>query len=493
MRTFKNLLTVSAITLIHFSVLAQQWSGNNNTNDIINRDGKVGLGTATPVGRLEVFGDVITQVELGSVGPFALGSRWNSIGDRVNNPPTGARFTGFRTQWDFNAVNLGLRERVTGGIRDAVISWQDGSSEQNNPNRLIFAFRNNQIPTSGNPNLGFFECMTLLNNGKLGLGTSNPFLKFTTSSGEQNDGINIIQTGSTGSQIFMQNIPSGRGWGIYTAGALNGNLGNAGNFAIFNPFFSPTGGFGSSAFVINTNNNFIGIGTNSPTTLLTVNGVITSTGISIPSDNRLKTDIKTLSNGIELIKRINIYTYKYKQDVFKSAKEDSLGNKEKYNFPENKQYGVIAQELKEILPDAVTKDNEGYYNVNYITLIPVLVQSIKDQQKDIENLRSQIAISNAQSKLNQNSTTLIAGSITNISPNPTTNNINVSYEIKQNIISCNIIIFDSNGNTFSNNNCNIAIGLNTQNINVSNLASGNYYVGLVINGQIVESKIINKL
>ncbi|AMS25693.1 hypothetical protein AEM51_00340 [Bacteroidetes bacterium UKL13-3] len=50
----------------------------------------VGLGTTNPVGRLEVFDDVITQVELGSVGPFTLGSRWNSIGDRVNNPPTGA-------------------------------------------------------------------------------------------------------------------------------------------------------------------------------------------------------------------------------------------------------------------------------------------------------------------------------------------------------------------------------------------------------------------
>jgi len=487
MKKFKKLLTLSAITFIHFSLSAQQWSGNNNTTDIISRTGKVGLGTTNPVGRLEVFDDVITQVESGTVGPFTLGSRWNSIGDRVNNPPTGSRFTGFRTQWDFNAVNIGLRERVSGGVRDAVISWQDGSSEQNNANRLIFAFRNNQVPTSGNPNLGFFEYMTLLNNGKLGLGTSNPFLKFTVSSNEQNDGINIIQTGGTGAQIFMQNIPSGRSWGIYTAGAANFNLGGAGNLAFFNI------AAGSTAMVVNTNNNFVGINTVSPSERLSVNGNVTCTGVYLGSDQRFKTDIKSLNNGIDIIKKIGIYTYNYKQDIFKSEQTDSLGNRERYEFPTSKQYGVIAQELNEVLPEAVKVDNAGYYSVNYMTLIPVLVQSIKDQQKDIENLRSQIAVSNAQSKLNQNVNSLIAGAIVSISPNPTSNNINVAYEIKQSINSCNIIIFDLNGNTFSNSTCISALGSNTANINVSSLASGNYYVGLVINGQIVDSKIINKL
>ena len=487
MKKLKIMLTLSAITLIHISVSAQQWSGNNNTTDIISRTGKVGLGTSNPLGRLEVFDDVITQVESGSVGAFSSGSRWNSIGDRVNNPPTGARFTGFRTQWDFNAVNLGLRERVTGGIRDAVISWQDGSSEQNNPNRLIFAFRNNQTPISGNPNLGFFEYMTLLNNGKLGLGTSNPFLKFTVSSSEQNDGINIIQNGPTGAQIYMENIPSGKSWGLYTSGFLNFNLGDPGKFAFYNIATA------NAAMVINSNTDNVGINTIFPSEKLSVNGNIICTGAYLPSDSRFKKDIKMIENGIDLIKKINIYTYNYKQDIYKTERKDSLGNRERYEFPTNKQYGVIAQELKEILPEAVKIDAAGYHNVNYITLIPVLIQSIKDQQRDLDNLKNQLAISNAQSKLNQNTTNLVAGSITNISPNPTTNNINVTYEIKQNIISCNIIIFDLNGNTLSNNNCNVAIGLNTQSINVSNLANGNYYVGLVINGQIIDSKIINKL
>jgi len=73
MKKLKKLLTLSVITFIHFSVLAQQWSGNNNTTDIISRTGKVGLGTANPVVRLEVFHDVITQIETVSVGPFTYG------------------------------------------------------------------------------------------------------------------------------------------------------------------------------------------------------------------------------------------------------------------------------------------------------------------------------------------------------------------------------------------------------------------------------------
>jgi hypothetical protein len=54
-------------------------------------------------------------------------------------------------------------------------------------------------------------------------------------------------------------------------------------------------------------------------------------------------------------------------------------------------------------------------------------------------------------------------------------------------------VFDLNGNTFLNNTCNSTQCTNTANVNVSSLSSGNNYVGLVINGQIVDSKIINKL
>jgi len=51
------------------------------------------------------------------------------------------------------------------------------------------------------------------------------------------------------------------------------------------------------------------------------------------------------------------------------------------------QVGVIAQDVKKVLPEAVTIDKEGYYNVNYIALIPLLIESNKDLQTQVKDLQ----------------------------------------------------------------------------------------------------------
>lgn len=328
--------------------------------------------------------------------------------------------------------------------------------------------------------------MTLLNDGRLGLGTSAPFKRFSVSSGLQNDGINIIQTGTTGAQIFMQNIPSGRSWGIYTAGSLNTNLGTAGNLAFFNV------AAGSTAMVINTNNNFVGINTTFPSARLHVEGDIFCSGVYLGSDRRFKKDIQKFENGIDILKKIDVYSYNYRQDIYKTEVADSLGKREKYEFPTTKQHGVIAQELEKVMPEAVKMNADGYYTVNYVALIPILIQSVKNQQLELENLRSELANSNAQAKINQNLNAQNSSTILNISPNPTDNDITVTYDLKQTISSCSIIVYDINGTTLLNNSANTSVGTHTTNFSVSSLKTGSYFVGLVINGQVIYSKPINK-
>ena len=53
------------------------------------------------------------------------------------------------------------------------------------------------------------------------------------------------------------------------------------------------------------------------------------------------------------------------------------------------QYGFIAQEVEEVLPDLVGTDSNGYKTVNYIGVIPVLTEAIKTQQEEIESLKSE--------------------------------------------------------------------------------------------------------
>ena len=55
------------------------------------------------------------------------------------------------------------------------------------------------------------------------------------------------------------------------------------------------------------------------------------------------------------------------------------------------QFGFLAQELMLVMPELVSLNDNGYYGVNYIDLIPILVEAMKDQQAQIDELQHQIA------------------------------------------------------------------------------------------------------
>lgn len=77
-----------------------------------------------------------------------------------------------------------------------------------------------------------------------------------------------------------------------------------------------------------------------------------------------------------MVNNIGVYTYNYK------TKLDS-------NLPENQQIGFIAQELQNVIPQAVGSDDMGL-NVDYIMVVPVLVKAIQQQQELINKLEVRI-------------------------------------------------------------------------------------------------------
>jgi hypothetical protein len=92
------------------------------------------------------------------------------------------------------------------------------------------------------------------------------------------------------------------------------------------------------------------------------------------SDIRLKTDIEKLDTPLELINQINGYSYKMKNDLTGPT-----------------HYGVIAQELEEVLPDLVnTSENDGMKAVYYNGLIPFLIESVKALDAQVKSLQSRL-------------------------------------------------------------------------------------------------------
>jgi hypothetical protein len=118
----------------------------------------------------------------------------------------------------------------------------------------------------------------------------------------------------------------------------------------------------------------VGIGTtNTGSYRLTISGTCYATQFYVPSDIRLKNDIQPLDNTLEKIMKLRGVTFKYNNDA--SGK---------------KQIGFIAQELEQIFPELVTTGEDGFKGVSYANITAVLLEGIKQQQKQIEDLNDRL-------------------------------------------------------------------------------------------------------
>ena len=111
-------------------------------------------------------------------------------------------------------------------------------------------------------------------------------------------------------------------------------------------------------------------------------GDIIATGLitSYYSDERLKTNLGIITDALEKVKSLSGFYYEANQ----TAQE--LG------YTTEKQVGVSAQEVQKVLPEIVSPapiDNK-YLTVHYERLVPLLIEAIKEQQKQIDALMQKV-------------------------------------------------------------------------------------------------------
>ena len=97
------------------------------------------------------------------------------------------------------------------------------------------------------------------------------------------------------------------------------------------------------------------------------------------SDIRLKTNIEPLNNALDKVSSLNGFTYQFNETG------GSLG------FNTNISYvGVSAQEVQEVLPEAVkpAPADNNYYTVQYEKLVPLLIEAIKELKAEVEELKT---------------------------------------------------------------------------------------------------------
>jgi hypothetical protein len=140
----------------------------------------------------------------------------------------------------------------------------------------------------------------------------------------------------------------------------------------------------------------IGIGTGDPKARLHVVGEILATdditAFYGSSDKRLKTNINTIENAVEIVQQLRGVRFNWNEEARKINEHVDL---------EKKEIGVIAQEIEEHLPEIVKKGLSDYKAIRYEKITPVLIEAIKEQQQQIKAQQQQINEQQQQIKAQQ--------------------------------------------------------------------------------------------
>ena len=297
----------------------------------VSSGGNIGIGTATPV----------LDVHDNSTDTPAIRLEQNNSG-------------GFTAQtWDIagNEANFFVRDVTSGS-------------------RLPFRIRPG-APTSS---------IDIAASGNVGIGTASPdtTLSVLDSGATFPTSYNVgdVATFVTAADGFA-NISLVKG-GIANPQGLHFGVNQA---SLFSEIQAARDGIATNTLVLNRQGGNVGIGTSAPTELLSVNGTASKPGggtWSVFSDERLKNIKGPFTSGLQAVMRLQPVRYEYKP-------ENALGIKMR-----GEQIGFGAKAVQQVIPEAVSETAAGYLVVNNDPIIWTMLNAIKEQQKEIEKLKTEV-------------------------------------------------------------------------------------------------------
>ena len=386
---------------------------NKSGSTVSYTGGKVGVGTASPSGPLSVFHNYLGD---------QLATNTYIPGVSVES---GSDFVGMAV-WDRDGNDASINDR------DGMIYFGDDVDDS-----LRFAYAGSGFPTA--------EFMRITGTGNVGIGTAAPAAKLDVSAGtsvwasgiqvsggDAVNGINILQMRNNGSQawnlshtgqsnispnsLIFANLTGGTkvtfagsgnvGIGTTTpankldvVGAIGINAGNDLNFyadsanpedagdivfrnssgtekgriytgnAIGGMYFSGNSNIIPSLVITSTGN--VGIGSSTPSESLEVVGNAKATAFLYTSDKRLKKDIKPIKNPLAKVIALNGVEF-----IWRKTGEAETG--------------LIAQDVEKIIPNLVeTSAVDGMKSVKYGNIVALLIESTKEQQREIASLKEE--------------------------------------------------------------------------------------------------------
>ena len=294
-----------------------------------------------------------------------------------------------------------LQLKSTGSdlTEDVVLSFNNDNSDSTGYSMGIDSTNDSFVIGSSGNTIGSSQILTITGSTKnIGIGTTTPGQKLTVVGAISASSLlyaSASDAAGTNYHTLLVDTASGRFYhtGSYGGGGGGGttvipNGGTTTNGAlndiqIGSEYFSVGGGGfwqnHANGVELVTSADNVGVGT-SPSSihklLVDGNGVFTGDVIAYyTSDKRLKDNIKPIEDPIGKIKQIGGYSFDWN---------------DKQNTYEGTDFGVIAQEIEDVLPSLVQTREDGYKGVKYDKIVSLLIEAVKDQQKQIDELKKLI-------------------------------------------------------------------------------------------------------
>lgn len=238
----------------------------------------------------------------------------------------------------------------------------------------------------------------------------------------------------------------------------------------------------------------------SGTVRLDVNGVQRSIASIVTSDGKLKTDIKSIENALEIIQSLNGKTYNWTEEI---QKETGVDN--------GRHIGYIAQEIEKTLPEIVIADENGRLGVNYTELIPVLSEALKELNAKVEKQNNAVIENDAlKAKLStlEEKLALLEKSITTLCesgcaglekkadvnmlyqsiPNPTDDVALINYYLASEGSTAEIKLYMQEGKELQSFSLQPTKGNGSVKVSLGNLTDGTYLYSLIVDGKVIDTK-----
>lgn len=283
------------------------------------------------------------------------------------------------------------------------------------------------------------------------------------------------------------NDPRDRNYGVYS---VAGNATSGWNYGVSGMLYGQNGGtgiYGSSRYDegFNTGGRYAGLFHGD---VKTTDAVFASAYNTL-ADSRLNKNSEELETGsLDNLMQMSVYRYGLKQYFVDDGETvSSLGYfNDDSGILGKDHYGLSGQEIMELYPELVSRNPDGYLSVNYMEMVPLLIQSIKELKTQLDKTTSELEIikSGVRPGVSMPGQSVILYQNT---PNPFTERSVVNCVIPHDVIDAEFCIYDYNGRQIRKDTINARGNVRIV-VERNGLEPGIYLYSIVTDGALVDTK-----